>query len=76
MIWDDNVAPETCLDIDAPHVSTSEVLATFFGAFAFFFGLYSFVSLTDPVKANPVAPRRAVIPPNVLENSLGLNSQA
>jgi hypothetical protein len=74
LVWDDTVAPESCIDIDAPHVSANEVLATFFGAFAFFFGLYTITSWTDPVRANPVAPRAAVIPPNVLSNSLALGS--
>ena len=36
LIWDDSVAPETALDLDAPHVDTKEVLAMFFGAFIFF----------------------------------------
>ena len=73
LIWDDSVAPETCIDFDAPHVSTQEVLATFLGAFGFFFGLYSLISYGDPAKANPVATRHHVIPPGVLNASLALS---
>ena len=49
------MAPETTIDFDAPHVSTKEVLAMFFGAFAFFGTLYSVVAFSDPVGSNPVA---------------------
>jgi hypothetical protein len=71
LVWDDNVAPETCLDFDAPHVSTQEVLTTFVAAFGFFFGLYTLISLTDPVGSNPVAPRSSVIPFDGLKRELG-----
>ena len=36
-------------------------------------GLYTYVSWCDPVAANPVAPRSAVIPPNMLSTSLALS---
>ena len=62
LVWDDTVAPETAIDLDAPHVSTDEVLTAFAAAFFGFFCLYSLVSLSDPVGSNPVAPRSAVIP--------------
>ena len=65
------MAPETCIDFDAPHVSTKEVVATFLAAFGFFFGLYSFVSFTDPVGSNPVALRATVIPHGGLKRELG-----
>lgn len=74
LVWDDTVAPETCIDFDAPHVSTEEVLGAFGAALAFFAGLYVFVSLSDPVAANPVATRHAVIPPNMLNESLALTT--
>lgn len=73
LVWDDGVAPETCIDFDAPHVSTQEVLLTFLASFGFFATLYTLVSLSDPVGSNPVAPRSAVIPDNMLRSSLGLN---
>lgn len=72
LVWDDTVAPETCIDLDAPHVSTQEVLAMFFGAFAFFGSLYGLVYLSDPVSSNPVATRANVIPHSLLRKELGL----
>ena len=72
LVWDDSVAPETCIDIDAPHVSTQEVIGAVLAAFTFFFGLYTVVSLSDPVGSNPVATRHHVIPPNTLNLSLAL----
>ncbi len=74
LIWDDSVAPETCIDIDAPHVSTQEVVGVFLAAIGFFVGLYTLVSLSDPVGANPVATRHHVIPPNMLSLSLALKT--
>jgi len=53
-------------------VSTEEVLGMFFGAFAFFGTLYGLVSLSDPVKSNPVATRAHVIPHGLLRAELGL----
>lgn len=72
LIWDDSVAPETCIDIDAPHVSSQEVVGAFLAALAFFLGLHTLVAMSDPVAANPVASRHFVIPPNVLNLSLAL----
>ena len=72
LIWDDSVAPETCIDLDAPHVSTREVLSSFSAAFLFFLGLYSLISLGDPVASNPVAPRSAVIPAATMDIIKGI----
>ena len=73
LVWDDSVAPETCIDFDAPHVSSQEVIGAFLAAVTFFLGLYTFVSWSDPVAANPVATRSSVIPPNMLHTSLALS---
>ena len=70
-MWDDTVAPETCIDFDAPHVSTKEVLVMFFGAFAFFGTLYSLIALGDPVASNPVALRATVIPSATMQQVVG-----
>ena len=40
MIWDDGVAPEMALDVDAPHISKWEGLAWWLGGFAFFYAVY------------------------------------
>jgi len=75
LIWDDTVAPETCIDLDAPHVSTNEVLSAFSAAFLFFLGLYSVVALSDPVASNPVAPRSTVIPAATMRVVIGEDAQ-
>lgn len=71
LIWDDTVAPETTIDFDAPHVSTKEVMAMFFGAFAFFGTLYTVIALGDPVGNNPVALRSTVIPASTMQQVVG-----
>ena len=39
-VWDDGVAPELALDFDAPHISSREGLAYWFGGLGFFAVLY------------------------------------
>ena len=75
-MWDDTVAPETCIDFDAPHVSSREVLTMFFGAFAFFGTLYSLIALGDPVASNPVALRSTVIPAATMQQVVGADVTA
>ncbi len=70
------MAPETTIDFDAPHVSTKEVLAMFFGAFAFFGTLYSVIALGDPVGSNPVALRSTVIPASTMQQVVGAEVSA
>ena len=60
-MWDDSVAPETTIDFDAPHVSTSTVVLSFLSAIGFFAGVMAFVVWSDPVASNPAATRAAVI---------------
>ena len=73
LVWDDGVAPETCIDFDAPHISTQEVLLTMLAAFGFFGTLYTLIAWSDPVGSNPVAPRATVIPFQMLKAELGLS---
>ena len=73
LIWDDGVAPETCIDFDAAHISTKEVFGTVFAAFAAIFGLYAIIAISDPVGSCPVAPRSAVIPPYTVEMFYGMD---
>ena len=70
-MWDDTVAPETAIDFDAPHVSTTEVLQMIAGAVLFFTGLYTLVAWSDPVGSNPVALRATVIPASTMQQILG-----
>lgn len=74
LVWDDSVAPETCIDFDAPHVSSGEVFKTFLASLGFFLGIYLFVQFTDPVASNPVAPRSAIVSENSFKASLGLSA--
>ena len=71
LVWDDTVAPETALDLDAPHVDNKEVYGMFLGAFVFFGTLYSLVALSDPEGSNPVAPRSSVIPASTMQQIVG-----
>jgi hypothetical protein len=41
LVWDDGVAPELCIDFDAPFISKYEGLAMWLGGIAFF-GLVGF----------------------------------
>merc|ERR1712146_874319 len=66
LVWDDSVAPETCIDFDAPHISTSEMLWSIASVAAMFGALYTYVVLSDPEGSNPVAKRETVIPASYL----------
>lgn len=61
MVWDDTVAPETCVDFDAPHVASSDVLKHFFLGFSCFALLYTFLKASEPEKRSPVASRASVV---------------
>lgn len=69
LMWDDGVAPETCIDFDAPHVSSYSALLWLAGGLGFFGGLGYMVSLTDPVGKNPALPRE--LPFDGLKRALG-----
>lgn len=71
-MWDDSVAPETCIDFDAPHVSTREVMMMMLGMGAFFATVITLIKNSDPPKRSPVAPRSAVIPFGGLRGEMGL----
>ncbi len=71
LVWDDTVAPETCVDFDAPHVSSAEVFRMILVAIAGFTGLYAYVAWTDPVGSNPVALRSTVIPMSTMQQVIG-----
>ena len=72
LVWDDTVAPETCIDFDAPHVESNEMFGMMLAGFGFFGTLYLLVSLSDPEGSNPVAPRATVIPHNLMRGALGI----
>ena len=60
LIWNDRVAPETALDLDAPHISPLEGLVFWLGGFAFFYSVYLFAASTDHPANKPTvraAPR-------------------
>ncbi len=72
LVWDDSVAPEAAIDLDAPSVSNGDVLKAFATAFGFFGAVYMFVKFSDPESRNPVAPRAAVIDHGAFRADLGL----
>ncbi|CAM9455833.1 unnamed protein product [Choristocarpus tenellus] len=62
LVWNDGVAPETCIDFDAPHVSTAEALGHMLmgaGLFATIFGL---VTLSDPESKRIAVCREETLP--------------
>lgn len=73
LVWDDGVAPETCIDFDAPHVAIKDILLGFIGVVGSIAGLYNFISFMDPAGNSPVAPRSTVIPPNTVNLFFGLD---
>lgn len=73
LVWDDSVAPETCIDFDAHEsMPTSAVFASVFLAMSLLTGLYFLISFSDPVGSNPVATRREVLSHPELRRQLGL----
>lgn len=74
-MWDDGVAPETCIDFDAPQVNNYEMLKSWAGLLAFFAALSGYIIYTDPVGSNPVALRSTVIPYGGLRRELGLDEE-
>jgi hypothetical protein len=47
LIWNDGVAPEACLDFDAPHVNSYEALAWWFGGIMLVYLTYRSMGLLD-----------------------------
>ena len=66
LVWDDSVAPETCIDFDAPHVSVTEALSGIALIATFFATVFYSIKASDPAARNPVATRSAVLPPDIL----------
>jgi hypothetical protein len=60
LIWNDRVAPETALDLDAPHISPLEGLVFWLGGFAFFYSVYLYAASTDHPANKPTV--RALTP--------------
>mmetsp|Transcript_322 Transcript_322/g.309 ORF Transcript_322/g.309 Transcript_322/m.309 type:complete len:125 (-) Transcript_322:41-415(-) len=62
LVWDDGVAPETCVDIELPNVPTSQVLISQLCGILFFLGVYGIAVLVDPANRRPVAPIILALP--------------
>merc|ERR1719263_2114585 len=73
LVWDDSVAPETCIDLDAPQMSGTTVVWSMFAVTVAFSGLYAYVVMSDPEGSNPVARRAAVIPHDGLKYEMGIS---
>lgn len=67
LVWDDGVAPETCLDFDAPHMSTSTAFAWWAGGLLFFASAFGLVSLSDPESRRVAVPRSVTLPPTAFD---------
>ncbi len=75
LVWDDSVAPEAAVDLDAPHVSSGTALKHFFLGFSFFIALYATIKFSEPEKRSPVASKSAVLPKNGFLMDVGLASE-
>lgn len=67
LVWDNGVAPETCLDFDAPHMSTRTALALWSGGLLFFATVFGVVSLTDPESKRVAVPRSVTLPETAID---------
>jgi len=47
LVWNDGVAPETCIDFDVPHWSSLQGLVWWLGGLGFFASVYTFASSTS-----------------------------
>ena len=74
MVWDDSVAPEATIDLDAQHIPGRVVIASMLSAAGAFLALYAYCVYSEPEKANPVAPRATVIPFNGLRYECGIDA--
>ena len=72
LVWDDGVAPETALDLEAAHITTGQMVGSMAVVAAFFCGLLGFVYWVDVEKNSPVVKRKHVIPYDGLRVETGL----
>ena len=72
LVWDDTVAPETAVDLDAPHVATGDVLKHFIMGFSFFALLYTVLKISEPESRSPVASRASVVNMDAHRADVGL----
>jgi hypothetical protein len=69
LIWHDGVAPEACLDLDAPHMSSTQGLLMWLGGLGFFAAVFLAVSTLDHPANKKSGPRE--MPLESLHKSLG-----
>mmetsp|Transcript_2518 Transcript_2518/g.3425 ORF Transcript_2518/g.3425 Transcript_2518/m.3425 type:complete len:134 (+) Transcript_2518:39-440(+) len=62
LVWDDGVAPEVCLDFDAPNVSTSDAFKWWLGGIGIFVAVYQAIKMSDPENLMEAAPRKSTLP--------------
>lgn len=74
LIWDDGVAPETCIDFDAPHMSKNEGLQWWLSGFGFFGILGAFMYFWDAPSRKRTSTRQ--LPFNNLAVELGADPNA
>ncbi|KAK8802083.1 hypothetical protein WA158_006478 [Blastocystis sp. Blastoise] len=69
LIWDDGVAPETCIDFDVPQVSTGRALRWWLGGLSMFALLAFAIKLYNPKGMKRTAER--VLPYENAKKALG-----
>ena len=72
LVWDDGVAPESCIDFDAPHLSQGHGIKWLAGGLSFFGVLLGAMALKNP--APPVVKRK--LPFDNLKTEMGRKNRA
>lgn len=72
LVWNDGVAPECAVDIDARHIPTSQMVKHFFAGLGFFALTFFVIYLRDPASKAPVAPKSAVLNEKAFLVDIGL----
>lgn len=75
MVWDDSVAPETCIDLDAQHVSSDDALTMWAAGLAFFAALYTIIAVSDVPSRSPVARKINVLSVQGIKYDLGQSDE-
>ena len=71
LIWNDQTAPETIIDFDAPHVSTAQVFASIAAMATGLFTLYKYCEWVDPANSYEAVGTDWAAPPGTTMLNLG-----
>eukprot|EP01039_Chlorochromonas_danica_P010642 gene10642-11798_t len=72
LVWNDGVAPECAVDIDARHIPTGRMVKHFLTGLGFFASTFLVIYISDPASRAPIAPRSAVLNEKAFLVDIGL----